>query len=507
MSALGYPLSIGVPLLLGFVATCLLYRTERPPWLERLAVAYGLGTGLLTALLLLLGLAGLPLTLSTALGSAGLVILLMSALLYRSGWRPRVGVFGWRALRRLWRTTEMPTSWRPQVLLELALVVGLFVRVAFAFQEALLRPVLAWDVFTYWGLYAKMFFLDQRLALDAGSRVAAAGDVASHPLNVPLLGAWVYMAFGVWRDDLLAWPFPFFYCALLALAYATLRPSLNRLWSLLFTYLIASLPLLAAHAATPQGELPLTFYATASGVFFWRWLRSRRPHLLIIGACFAALAIWTKSAGLILVACMLVLLVPMAVIREGRSARKRLVLTGVSSALPIVAAAAIWIPLRGFPQIVVNLDVIPPLLSSLFLQGSFSLLWAAFVAVSVLFMRTLRSARYAYLPGIVWLCTLGFAAVYVLVPGYHANALNGTVVSRNTLSFAPLAVLSIAVLMGSRRGPDRRRAVSQTGVPRRGGDIASPGRSAGSADISAVSRMPIVTPDDHSQGNQQADRP
>lgn len=461
-------LALALPIVAGWLALCLLVPLSRHgtlSTLERLSVGYGVGTGMLTTIMLCLTFIGLPLTLPVIL--MAMLCLTGVMVLAATHWKLTV----WPAITpRQWATsvrTEMhqlePSA---RTVFEGLLALGLLYRLAMAWAEVFLRPVFAWDSFTYWSLYAKVLFLEKRMPT-ASDLITAAGPISSHPLHVPLLQDWFSLALGQWDDVLVSTPFAAYHTALILVIYFGLRRGRSRMVALLFTFLAASLPLLAAHAGVAQGDLPVAFYATAAAVYLSGWVTLRGTGLLALSLILGALAVWTKAVGMLVLGIIVVLLV-LWLFRAGRvhawrQASRYLVLavTVLAAALIVLRLASFPIPLSLDQRLSFQSDVIEPYLRSLFLGGSWGITWSMFVVVTVLCWRRPWSSRDLYPFLFTWLGLLSFLGIYLLLPAYHDNVLNGTVLDRNTLTFAPMAVYTVGLLTAARFRRSPRRAGSR----------------------------------------------
>ncbi|TAK33015.1 MAG: hypothetical protein EPO21_13910 [Chloroflexota bacterium] len=473
MTELRLAFALIIPLLAGWTALCLLvplsgkglgdqfpaHRTM--PVLERFSVGYGLGTGILTTTMLLLGLLGMPLTLPiVSMATAGLILLM--------------GIEAVRRKVRLWPVAE-PRRWgahlrielvrrRPSagMVLEILLAVGLLYRLVMVWAEVFLRPVFAWDAFTYWSLYAKVLFVEKQLPSQS-YQITATGSLSSHPLHVIFLQDWFGLALDQWNDVLINVPFAAYYTALILIIYFGLRRSQSRLFALLFAFLASSLPLLVTHAGVAQGDLPVAYYATAASIYLGHWVTNRRVGFLVLSLVLAVLAAWTKAIGILVLVIILALLV-LWVIRDGQVRAWRRLMRYVIPPVAALAAAFIVLRLASFPlpvslaqRFAFQPDVIELYVRSLLMGGSWGITWGVFLLVTVICWRSLWSPRIFYAFLFTWTGVIAFLGIYLFLPQYHENMLNGTLLDRNTLTFAPASVycMGLAIAERLRRSPGR----------------------------------------------------
>jgi hypothetical protein len=199
-------------------------------------------------------------------------------------------------------------EFRAVPLLPRRLSVGIIITLAvLAFVGSLAEPIAEVDAAAAWSLHAKVFFFE-RTALPDYLTLGGCGRFVSHwPPLFPLAQTWTHIAIGAFDDLAVKITFPFYFLALLAIVYGTLRRHLSSPYSLAVLITLASVPALvvpfpAGSVASGYADLPLAM-ATAGGVSaLLLWIRTRDRRALLLAAVFAGLAIWTKREGLVFAA-------------------------------------------------------------------------------------------------------------------------------------------------------------------------------------------------------------
>lgn len=169
--------------------------------------------------------------------------------------------------------------------------------------EALIRPVAAWDGWAVWLFKSKIFFLERGINLEIFTRENIGGG--DYPLLIPLSGTWIYLVLGRIDDRLVLSLFWAFYLVTILIFYSGVRNFLGRRWTLFFTFLLASIPVLIRHGGREMAgyaDLPLAFFILASFITLERFFQNGKIRDLILPSILLGMAGWTKLEGLHFVA-------------------------------------------------------------------------------------------------------------------------------------------------------------------------------------------------------------
>jgi hypothetical protein len=247
------------------------------PVTSRIALGFGLGTGVWTLLIALAALLGAPVNRLTVLGiSLGWVLLGVTALLYR---RPRSATPGRNSI----------DYWHGFLLLLWALATAISVGKGYHSTDELVL----WGAKGY-GIAA------QGIAAGAsqwGTRTLA------YPLNIPLLIA----AFKTLFNETLPASkilFPLYYLSLTFLVYDYLSEKSTRTTAGLATLLLATAPILFQHATIGYANLPLAYALAAALVLLLHAITAgpgaaQNASFLFAGT-FLTLGAWTRPEGLLM---------------------------------------------------------------------------------------------------------------------------------------------------------------------------------------------------------------
>ncbi|MFA6169565.1 MAG: hypothetical protein WCW67_02170 [Candidatus Margulisiibacteriota bacterium] len=281
-------LTILIPFLLGYSVVALLYK-EKVPFLERAALAWGFGIGLLGIEMYLLSILGVKLNLRSVLFPTVLLTGLLLAFVI-AGKRT---VFGLKSLPSFIKSLTAPAKvldWRFYLEKTLVLMIGL--TIVYVFFDALVKPTIEFDAMWRQGTIAKII-------LATGQVTEQARTVAGpHPYLNPLAQAWIYMGLGYWNDALGKIIFPLCFTSLLFIFYFRLRAQASRLNALIFTFLLTSFPLIILHAGNAYSDLMQTFYYSAGAIYLLSWFKDNKAAWLYSSALFFGIGNFVKQSGI-----------------------------------------------------------------------------------------------------------------------------------------------------------------------------------------------------------------
>jgi hypothetical protein len=370
------------------------------------------------------------------------------------------GLLFWSIRRRRLSVAALPSAVaalvRPplprwQRLAWTALLVWLALRFVLVAAEVAWRPLYPWDAWVQWATKARVWYELGRIVpfVPADAWLAGAGDAyfdasPDNPSTIPLLQVWSSIALGRWDDVAMNWPWPLMLLALACGVYGALRNvGLPALGVLVGVYLVASLPLLDAHAALAgYPDLMASAVYTLAALAFHRWTLSRDVRDAVVAVALALACPFIELAGtawaLTLVSGLIVALWP----------RRGLKIVGFGFAVTALAVLAL---MRSEPSIFgysLHLDYRPPwasLMDAYLLLGNWHLLWYAVIALAIVGARQLLRPPLAPLAMVV---ASGLGLVFFAAAFSQSNlwlARLGTI-NRATLHLAPLLVCFCVLL-------------------------------------------------------------
>lgn len=458
-------LTISLPLLLGLGVVALIYRKEALSFLERIALAWGIGLGLLGMSMFTLSLFGVRLTLiSSALPALIATIGLIGSALARK--YPLIGArSALEALKALSGIFTQPNH--AKAVAEKLLALLIILTVAFVFFDALVKPIVNFDDLWRQGCIARVIYTTGQVLTEQTRELAHA-----HPYLNPVSQAWVYLGLDTWNDALGKIIFAFCFTSLLIIFYQNLRRESSRSRALLFTYLLTSFPLIVFHAGTAYSDFLQTFYYSAGVIYLYQWLkRGERPDLCV-SALLLSGGIFSKQLGFPLWVIASIGLFAYLLIEH----RERLRSGALFPALTLLASAP-WLfnknsfLLRGLPDMISRLagrlsgaapaaqastpapaygppslfNVLGQLSRKMFFYADWQLLWAVLLLVVIFFWPKIRRTPLKYL---LLMIGLNFVMlIYAFMePTTYPFLMDGTLVQRLMMYQVPLALFLTAML-------------------------------------------------------------
>ncbi|MBN3033539.1 MAG: glycosyltransferase family 39 protein [Candidatus Saganbacteria bacterium] len=428
---------------------------------EKTALAFPLGLGLLCIAMYLLDLAGIPVTRAHIIIAA----LAYSALL--------LAYLGWQ------RRIKLPPLTIPPIRFDLdwqesALAALIALKLGFVSFAALIKPVVDVDAFQFYSIVAKGLYY-HHTTLSPYLRNFFGGK----PLLPFLAQGWVLIGLQTADDFWLKLLPPLLLISLIIVFYCTLRRSFSRKASLLFTFFLAALPLLAHHATTAYADLPVTAYFTLSWLCLFRFLKNfscpageRNYALLTVSFIFAALTIWAKNAGVVLASanliallaclwanrrrlngadlrqfglvfgCFLLLILPLLLQRATFIASVFLAFFGHTDATATAVAKTV-VPV---PLVEKTKTIGQTFFNKLLFYGDWQLTWGLLALALVFFYRQALAEPLRYLL-IVLVLSLCSVFVQFEVNSTFVWLLDGTLMSRLLMNEAPLALFLAAEII------------------------------------------------------------
>jgi len=369
-------------------------KTGREDVFFRISLAYGLGTGTLCLLMFYLSLCGAKIGFTTIVFVSLPFLVLF---LYKKNFHIPV------SLPRLSLSTRSFTA--------LFLVCLIILSMAVIVWRALYLPMHLPDDIAQWGLKAKILFYEQTVRADDFFDPNRLMYHAFYPFLVPLLESFFYTAMGAINDTWVKIPFPLFFTALLFFMYGAQKPFSSRHHALLFTCIVALLPVFIrdVHGNPSSGyaDVPFTFYYTVAAVLLFTWLHEKTPGNVALAALFITFAVFSKKEGFIVWGILFFTTLLCMRIHTGKEVRHALWFTTVFAGLPAVLLLP-WIffsntihvhpwehefeiAALSFSSMLPRLSRIPMIASaffqSLFSPRHYNIFWFMFCAVVIIRFR------------------------------------------------------------------------------------------------------------------------
>lgn len=412
---------------------------------EKIALLYCVGLGLLTLEMAILSLLNIKFSI---ISLTMCITLLVAAVLLITR----------RQEKSHDRKKKQSLSW-----LEKFFILGISFEVLYAFFRTLITPMESYDGIAIYALKSKIFYLAQSIPHDFFSSFGKFVPHVEYPLLIPLAETAFYTFFGSLNDLLVKIIFPLYYLSLVVVFYSVSRRFINRRQSLFFTFLLATIPQVTDFATNGYADLPFAFYCSAAIFYLYLWMREKKDPFLILSFILSALAMWTKSEGLMFAVINAAVIIVYMIINMSFYF-KGFICAIVSSLLVtvyILALRTIGLSVnsdfKGIESSIVHrfiagLNRIPAILYEYQIQffgpKKWNIIWILLIAGTIwgLYKKVL-SKNLAPLAISIMFTFLGYSAVYILSSppqgiGWHLS----TTGSRLLMHFVPIVVLFLAIL-------------------------------------------------------------
>jgi len=359
----------------------------------------------------------------------------------------RRGLLHWTAMRialvESVRARDL-AGWRRGVWF--AIIAWLVVRYLLLFIDVTLQPLYPWDAWIQWATKAHVWYSLKHMVPFVGVNqwVAAGGAFYTdaspgYPATVALWQVFSCFVLGEWNDVLMNIPWWMLGLAFpIALYGALRRMQFDALSALVGAALIATLPLIDVHIALAgYADLPMAAYFTVAALAMLRAFDTGQRGDALAAIVFAAALPTIKTPGIVW---LLTLAAPIVVIVAPQRG-PRVVVAGFAIALvALLVLAQTSAMVLGYR---LHLDFAPPwsaLYDSLFMLGTWNILWYGVVAAAIIGARQWLSTGVAPMTMLV-----GAGALFLFFVFAFTNARawveSQTTVNRAVLHLAPLLLV------------------------------------------------------------------
>lgn len=286
-------ISLLLPTIVGYALVILLCRRiSTEPFLV-LALAYGLGMGILSQIMLLLGITNIPYTRWTiefflVLTLGGVLLPLakkQKASFLQSAGKPPDHSSVWSA---------PADAFVPLNKKQKAFCLFGYLYIAYNILIIFLRSsnnlVESWDSIATITLKAKVFFFDHALRHLPLSHI-------SYPLHVSFLQTWTALNLERWDETLINAPILLTCFSFLVLHYYFLRSRTNAAWAVGGVCLLLASNFFVYHASIPYADFSLMYYNCAAIALILVWAKENDPGLLVLASLFSGFMTFVKLEG------------------------------------------------------------------------------------------------------------------------------------------------------------------------------------------------------------------
>lgn len=465
-------IAIALPMSLGFlVITVLLANDHKTGLIERIALSWPLGAGLLTIQMFLMGLLRvsferLPLSLPILVEIIGLSIWIKTKAIPVIT-KPSSG---------LWAEFSSSETKLIKKIAMAVLLIWVCAKIGSVFLEASLRPIWAWDSWANWSVGGKLYFYTGGLMLDAPAQdfftKGAVSRMPSYPPHNPLLQAWMAIWLGRFDEVLAKFWQPFYFLSMAVLLYHVAAKAINRFAGLALTVLFTSSRLMSYHAVEAYSDLSVGVCHLMALYSFIRAMEKRGSWWILVGT-FSAIALFIKSESPGFVGpLMLSALLYIWMNRKEPGAAGSLLRIG----LPLLLAAP-WFLFKAMSNLHIFQDYLAespapllgwhaaeslPRVASEFLSlQNFNILLVSFPLLLLANGKPSKELFLAAFPVLSY--ALFFVAIYTVITHYFEVLMIGTVFYRNVLTYYPaLCLVTIMVLRELRQKLAAASAVNRS---------------------------------------------
>lgn len=273
-----------IPLLLGlFVLSLLIGKTAtKSSGPEKLALSFPLGLGITTLIMFIYGTFGIPLTFITVAGTILGLTIVTAIYAFKTG----------SFCLKKEQFTLKPDEFKP---IEWLMVFLIGLKILYVYFIAIVKPMVDIDGFQQYTIVAKAIFFDRTFTLPYLNQFY--GD---KPLLPFLAQGWALLGLGTPNDALLKIIFPTLFLCFLIIFYSILKRNFKRLYALLFTFMLSTLPFIVYHVTTAYADCVITFYYAIATFYLFVFMKDDDKPALLLSFIFLAFAVWSKKAGVIL---------------------------------------------------------------------------------------------------------------------------------------------------------------------------------------------------------------
>jgi len=247
---------------------------EKQALLERILLGFGIGMGMLTFEMFIIGMIGIAFTVFSISAVQGATAVVLWYLLSRR----KVSITQVLCLTP-YRREEKPV--RRMSALQLMGIVLLSVWVASKLIYVLLEgsgcPVFTWDSLENWSSGGKFFFYSKGLALGPSQEHYFGRGYRTfldYPLHIPLMQTWTALCLGTFHEVYVKIYNVFYFWSVIGLTFSAVKRETSAMTALAAAFFVSTVPLLTYHASEGYADLPLSYYALCATIYFRRYLET-----------------------------------------------------------------------------------------------------------------------------------------------------------------------------------------------------------------------------------------
>lgn len=411
---------------------------------EKAALSYGLGAGIISAEMAVLSMFGIKFS-------------VFSLMIW---WLPVMAASVFLSIRNRKAVNDIATVNVPLTAVEILLTAGITIEIAYTFFRALLSPLEAYDAIAIYGLKSKIFYLAGTVPHDFLNGFRGYVPHIEYPLLIPLAETFFYTFIGSLNDVLVKIIFPLYYLAALAVLYFVCLRFTGRKTALLFTFLLATIPQFTDFAVNGYADIPFAFYCSASIFYLYLWARKKEVSFLVLSFVLSCLATWTKSEGLMFAA-VNILVAVVGMVRAGKFSKPAVIYSSAIFLTVITYLFSLYRITGSLPQsdfasgpalnaqnLAAGIRKLPAILYAYQIQffgpKKWNIIWILFIIALLVRFKKALYENILWLTSAILLVFAGYTLIYMNSPdlSWHLD----TTVSRLFIHFLPVVVLWLALM-------------------------------------------------------------
>lgn len=427
----------------------LFFRQEKLYFLEKGILSFPLGMGLMSVIMSVLSLCGIPFSKLNLILSV-LTFFVCSLFFFRKG----------EGSSRIIQADQKKESLGR---FEKIIFFAILVSISYVVFLAFLQPLQSFDALTNYAVKSKLFYLMEAIPIDYVQKYANYLFHIEYPLLLPLVESSFYIFVGFLDDLGVKIIFPIFYISMIGTFYFVAVRFVRQRTAILFTFLLSTVPQLIEHGTIGYADLLLTFYCCTSVFYLALWMKGGNKGFLCLSVILSFFALMTKTNALMFILVNMVVVFCFLLIDK----KKSMIRSGVVYSLMLFFVLVGYVffvkyfgvnihsDFEGSSELNIILTVInhlryfPAILNEYQTQffglNKWNIIWVISILLSVFNFKQLFSGQLKYLTFIIILIFCGYTNVYLLTNlniGWHLS----TTGSRFFLHFLPIVVLIESIL-------------------------------------------------------------
>lgn len=346
-------------------------------------------------------------------------------------------------------------------LVEKALIAGISLQFIYVVLKALALPLEAPDAVAIYAIKAKAFYLKGGIDLEILKNSIFKESHQDYPLLLPFAECWMYKVMGSFNDLLVKIIFPGYFLSTLVIFYNVLKRFVKRRGSLLFTFMLSSVPQFANFGTNGYADILIASYYTASFLYLFLWMKEKKMPYLILSSLMSFSAAWTKNEGWMLLVVNLIILI-MFLMRE-KAKLAKMVLSISIYISPTLLLMSPWLFLKtslGLENDLITRDALMPMKiiknigrvwpilyeyqKHVLGPKRWNIAWLLVVVVFIIKFKSIFKEDRLYITSSIIFGILGYTFIYIIT-FQHLNWHLSTSASRLILHLLPVSLFWLAI--------------------------------------------------------------